>query len=269
MEQVRPATVRAAPWSSPTWTRRSGAGRPAESVEDDSVAAAARRRGYLTRTWRRRARPSAGAARPRCAARCATVGRMVTDPAERGGVYETGGSAPGSRDSAEVEMGTPAAGGLRGLLQPPGDPHRRLGLAARRRLPFAVDSYAWMSRFGDPGFRRHAAAASVAAALLLRLANAEVLPYDYAEFARTMRGYLPAGVGAEGEGVGRQAPARCAPRSTRWSGRRAPSPPRATRRWRRGGRGARARAANQALLRVGSGAHPSVGAARPARGTAT
>ena len=48
-----------------------------------------------------------------------------------------------------------------------------------------------MSRFGDPGFGRHAAAASVGAALLLRLANAEVLPYDYAEFARTMRGYLP------------------------------------------------------------------------------
>jgi N-acetylated-alpha-linked acidic dipeptidase len=53
------------------------------------------------------------------------------------------------------------------------------------------DSHAWMSRFGDPGFKRHAASAAVGAGLLLRLANAEVLPYDYAEFARTMRGYLP------------------------------------------------------------------------------
>ena len=53
------------------------------------------------------------------------------------------------------------------------------------------DSHAWMTRFGDPGFRYHAAAARVGAAMLLRLANAEVLPYDYVEFARTMRRYLP------------------------------------------------------------------------------
>jgi N-acetylated-alpha-linked acidic dipeptidase len=48
-----------------------------------------------------------------------------------------------------------------------------------------------MSRFGDPGFVRHAASAALGAGLLLRLANADVLPYDYAEFARTMAGYLP------------------------------------------------------------------------------
>ena len=29
------------------------------------------------------------------------------------------------------------------------------------------------------------------AAMMLRLANAEILPYDYAEFARTVRGYVP------------------------------------------------------------------------------
>jgi N-acetylated-alpha-linked acidic dipeptidase len=44
-----------------------------------------------------------------------------------------------------------------------------------------------METFGDPGYRYHAAAARVAAAMLLRLANADVLPYDYVEFARTMR----------------------------------------------------------------------------------
>jgi N-acetylated-alpha-linked acidic dipeptidase len=49
-----------------------------------------------------------------------------------------------------------------------------------------------MSRFGDPGFVYHAAAGRIAAAMVLRVANADVLPYDYAEFARTMRRYLPA-----------------------------------------------------------------------------
>src|SRR5438093_5350410 len=52
------------------------------------------------------------------------------------------------------------------------------------------DDYAWMSKFGDPGFVYHAAAARIAAGMVLRLANADVLPYDYVEFARTMRRYL-------------------------------------------------------------------------------
>ena len=49
-----------------------------------------------------------------------------------------------------------------------------------------------METFGDPGYRYHAAAARVGAAMMLRLANADVLPYDYVEFARTMRRYMPA-----------------------------------------------------------------------------
>jgi N-acetylated-alpha-linked acidic dipeptidase len=54
------------------------------------------------------------------------------------------------------------------------------------------DDYTWMSKFGDPGFVYHAAAARIAAGMVLRLANADVLPYDYVEFSRTMRRYLPA-----------------------------------------------------------------------------
>jgi N-acetylated-alpha-linked acidic dipeptidase len=47
-----------------------------------------------------------------------------------------------------------------------------------------------MERFGDPGYRYHAAAARVATAMMMRLANADILPYDHVEFARTMRRYL-------------------------------------------------------------------------------
>jgi N-acetylated-alpha-linked acidic dipeptidase len=56
----------------------------------------------------------------------------------------------------------------------------------------AYDDYTWLSRFGDPGFIHHAAAARLGAALLLRLANADVVPFDYVEYARTMRRYIPA-----------------------------------------------------------------------------
>jgi len=52
------------------------------------------------------------------------------------------------------------------------------------------DSYAWMTKFGDQGFHYHAAAARVGTALVLRIANADVLPYDYVEYARTMRRYV-------------------------------------------------------------------------------
>ena len=53
------------------------------------------------------------------------------------------------------------------------------------------DDRAWMTKFGDPGFVYHATAGRIAAAMVLRLANADVLPYDYVEYARTMRRYLP------------------------------------------------------------------------------
>jgi N-acetylated-alpha-linked acidic dipeptidase len=52
------------------------------------------------------------------------------------------------------------------------------------------DDYTWMSKFGDPQFVYHAAAAKIATAMMMRIANADVLPYDYVEFARTMRRYI-------------------------------------------------------------------------------
>ncbi|MGH7542432.1 MAG: M28 family peptidase [Gemmatimonadota bacterium] len=44
----------------------------------------------------------------------------------------------------------------------------------------AYDTHRWMSRFGDPGYRNHARTAQLTAVLALRLANAEILPYDVA-----------------------------------------------------------------------------------------
>jgi N-acetylated-alpha-linked acidic dipeptidase len=54
----------------------------------------------------------------------------------------------------------------------------------------SYDTFNWMERFGDPGFLYHATAASIAAAMAVRVADADILPYDYVEFARTMRRYL-------------------------------------------------------------------------------
>lgn len=42
----------------------------------------------------------------------------------------------------------------------------------------AYDTWDWMERFGDPGFRHHALSSRMAAVMVLRLANAEIHPYD-------------------------------------------------------------------------------------------
>ncbi len=44
----------------------------------------------------------------------------------------------------------------------------------------AYDTSVWMERFGDPGYRYHAAAARIVAIAAARLANADLHPYDFA-----------------------------------------------------------------------------------------
>jgi N-acetylated-alpha-linked acidic dipeptidase len=52
------------------------------------------------------------------------------------------------------------------------------------------DSFHWMSRFGDPGFRYHATMAEIWGRLAFRLAQAEILPFDYAAYAESLLEFL-------------------------------------------------------------------------------
>jgi N-acetylated-alpha-linked acidic dipeptidase len=54
----------------------------------------------------------------------------------------------------------------------------------------AYDSHAWMRRFGDPGFEQHAAMVRLWGVMALRLANADVLPFDYGVYGRDIVAYL-------------------------------------------------------------------------------
>jgi N-acetylated-alpha-linked acidic dipeptidase len=49
-----------------------------------------------------------------------------------------------------------------------------------------------MSHFGDPGFKYHALMSRLWGVLALRLANADILPFDFAEYARHVRGFVHA-----------------------------------------------------------------------------
>jgi N-acetylated-alpha-linked acidic dipeptidase len=54
----------------------------------------------------------------------------------------------------------------------------------------AYDSHQWMRRFGDPGFLYHAAMARLWGLMALRLADADVFPFDYAAYGRDLLAYL-------------------------------------------------------------------------------
>lgn len=54
------------------------------------------------------------------------------------------------------------------------------------------DNYYWMTRFGDPGFRYMTAMAEVWGRMALRLANAEVLPFDWRTYAARVGDFLSA-----------------------------------------------------------------------------
>ena len=54
----------------------------------------------------------------------------------------------------------------------------------------AYDNFYWMDHFGDPGFKHHAVMAQLLGVLVLRLANADVLPYDFASYGAHVREYL-------------------------------------------------------------------------------
>jgi N-acetylated-alpha-linked acidic dipeptidase len=52
------------------------------------------------------------------------------------------------------------------------------------------DNHNWVSRIGDPGFRYHAALVQLWGVIALRLAQADVLPLDYAAYAAEIRKYV-------------------------------------------------------------------------------
>ncbi|HEY0101753.1 MAG TPA: transferrin receptor-like dimerization domain-containing protein, partial [Pyrinomonadaceae bacterium] len=52
------------------------------------------------------------------------------------------------------------------------------------------DSFNWMSKFGDPDFTYHVAAAQIWGTIALRLANSRALPFDYADYATELRDFI-------------------------------------------------------------------------------
>ncbi|MFQ5816636.1 MAG: M28 family metallopeptidase [Terriglobia bacterium] len=52
------------------------------------------------------------------------------------------------------------------------------------------DNFYWMNHFGDPGYRYHRLMSQLWGVLALRLANADILPFDFAFYADTIRDFV-------------------------------------------------------------------------------
>jgi N-acetylated-alpha-linked acidic dipeptidase len=54
----------------------------------------------------------------------------------------------------------------------------------------AYDDFFWMNHFGDPGYRYHTLMTQLWGVLALRLANADLLPFDFANYAANIRQFV-------------------------------------------------------------------------------
>ena len=54
----------------------------------------------------------------------------------------------------------------------------------------AYDNFYWMNHFGDPGYRYQTLMAKLWGVLALRLANADLIPFDFSSYGAYVRGYL-------------------------------------------------------------------------------
>jgi len=193
MEQVKAGwrprrTLVFATWDAEEW----GLVGSTEYVEDDSLRLMRGAVAYLNQDVSASGPSFGGGGSPSLRGVLRDIARTVPDPSGAGSVYDVWRRNARVPAGEEPGMGDPGGGSdFAGFYNHLGIPHSDWGFGGGNGIYHSnYDSYTFMERFGDPGYRYHAAAARVGTAMMMRLANADVLPYDYTEFARTMRRYL-------------------------------------------------------------------------------
>jgi N-acetylated-alpha-linked acidic dipeptidase len=181
-------TLLFATWDAEEW----GLVGSSEYVEDDSLRLMRGGVAYLNQDVSASGPNFGGGGTPTLRATLRDVARAVPDPSGAGSVYDVWRKKANVRADEEPAMGDPGGGSdFAGFYNHLGIPHSDWGFGGGSGIYHSnYDSFTFMERFGDPGYRYHAAAARIGTAMMMRLANADVLPYDYVEFARTMRRYL-------------------------------------------------------------------------------
>jgi N-acetylated-alpha-linked acidic dipeptidase len=109
--------------------------------------------------------------------------RVVPDPTGPGSVYDVWLKSKNG-DTTALTFGNLGGGSdFAGFYHHLGIPSGGIGFDGPDGIYHSMyDSYDWMTRFGDPGYKAHRAGAQLVAVILGRLANSDILPLDYASF---------------------------------------------------------------------------------------
>ncbi|MBI3952321.1 MAG: M28 family metallopeptidase [Acidobacteria bacterium] len=127
------------------------------------------------------------------------VAREITDPASGKSVYDAWlqrQREQSSQSEERVEV-QPRVGRLGSgsdytpFLQHLGIAAADFGFGGDYGVYHSIyDSFHWMEKFGDPTFAYHKTAAQIWGLVALRLADAEVLPFDYMEYSKQLQKYI-------------------------------------------------------------------------------
>jgi N-acetylated-alpha-linked acidic dipeptidase len=179
-------TIVFATWDAEEW----GLIGSTEFVEQDSLRLTKSAVAYLNQDDVAQGPTFGGGGSPSLRALLRDITKTVPDPSGQGSVYDVWRKRANlAADSLEPQMGDPGGGSdFAGFYNHLGIPIADWGFGGPAGVYHsAYDSYHWMVKFGDPTFEFHAANAKIGTAALLRIANAEILPYDYVEYARTVQ----------------------------------------------------------------------------------
>jgi len=113
--------------------------------------------------------------------------QAVPDPTGPGTVYDVW-LKKNNGDTTKLTMGNLGGGSdFSGFYHHVGIPSGGIGFDGPDGIYHSMyDSYDWMTRFGDPGYKAHRAGSQLVAVIMGRLANSDLLPLDYAAFGTEM-----------------------------------------------------------------------------------
>ena len=182
-------TIVFATWDAEEW----GLLGSTEYVEDDSLRLLHGGVAYFNQDVAAQGSAFGGGGSPSIRSTLRDVVSHIPDPSGAGSIYDVWRKRTNTPDTAQPRMSDPGGGSdFAGFYNHFGIPIAEWGFGGAGGVYHSLyDSYHWMSKFGDPTFGYHAAAARVGAAMVERFADADILPYDYVEYARTMRAYVP------------------------------------------------------------------------------
>jgi N-acetylated-alpha-linked acidic dipeptidase len=182
-------TIVFATWDAEEW----GLIGSTEYVEDDSLRLRRNAVAYLNQDAAADGARFGAGGSPSLRALLRDVARHTPDPRGAASVFAEWQRASAIVDTTSPLMSDPGGGSdFAGFYNHLGIPIVDWGFGGESGTYHSqYDDFEWMTRFGDTSFAYHATAGAIGAAMVLRLANADIVPYDYVEFARTMQRYVP------------------------------------------------------------------------------